>query len=160
MLKNIVSLILLTLSGLLGVKGQTPLLNQKIVNYVNTQIGRKVDRGECWDLAYEALTKNNCAWDGKYAYGKAVNPKTDSIYAGDLLQFEGVTVKYRDKNSFVKESFPHHTAIIYKVLGKGNYKIAHQNYGDKGKKVGISELNLKDKVSGSIVFYRPVSKTD
>jgi hypothetical protein len=160
MLKKTLSGLILLLSGILGAQGQTPALNQKITDYVTTQIGKKVDRGECWDLAYQALTQNNCEWDGRYAYGKKVNPNTDSIYAGDLLQFEGVTVKYKENNMIVKESFPHHTAIIYQVLGKGHYKIAHQNFGNTAKKVVVTELKLSNKVSGTIFFYRPVSKTE
>jgi hypothetical protein len=160
MIKRTLLLFSLVLSNFIFAFGQTPTLNQKIVDYVTTQIGKKVDRGECWDLAYESLTKNNCEWDGKYAYGKKVNPATDIIYAGDLLQFEGVTVKYHEKNMTVKETFPHHTAIVYQVLGKGYYKIAHQNFGNNGRKVGVTELKLSDKISGSILFYRPVAKTE
>jgi hypothetical protein len=160
MLKNIFTSLMLLLSGLLYGQGQTPALNQKIIDYVNTQIGKKIDRGECWDLAYEALTRNNCEWDGKYAYGKKLNPKTDSIYPGDLLQFEDVTIKYQENNVIYKELYPHHTAIIYKVIAKGDYKIAHQNFGNIGRKVGITELKLSGKLSGSIYFYRPVAKTE
>jgi hypothetical protein len=160
MIKNIVSVLLITLSGLLNVQGQTPALNQKIVDYVTTQIGKKVDRGECWDLAYQGLTQNDCEWDGRYAFGKKLNPRTDSIYAGDILQFEKVIIKYKEKNIIYQESYPHHTAIIYQVMGKGYYKIAHQNYEKTAKKVGISELKLSSKTSGSISFYRPVAKTE
>jgi hypothetical protein len=160
MIKRTLLLLSFVLLNFIFTFGQTPLLNQKIVDYVSTQVGKKVDRGECWDVAYEALTLNNCEWDGMYVYGKKVNPATDSIYAGDILQFEGVTVKYHENNMTVKETFPHHTAIVYQVLGKGYYKIAHQNFGNTGRKVGITELKLSDKISGSILFYRPVSKTE
>jgi hypothetical protein len=131
-----------------------------IVDYTTSQIGKKVDRGECWDLAYQALTQNDCAWDGRYTFGKKLNPKTDSIYAGDILQFEKVTIKYKENNILYQESYPHHTAIIYQVIGRGYYKIAHQNFEKFGKKVGISELRLLDKTSGSIMFYRPVAITE
>ncbi len=160
MLKKILIILVVMLTGIMFGQGQTPALNQKIVDYVASQVGKRVDRGECWDLAYEALTKNNCQWDGKYAYGKKVNPATDSIYAGDLLQFEGVTVKYHENNATVKESFPHHTAIVYQVMGKGHYKIAHQNFGNTAKKVVVTELKLTNKVSGTITFYRPVAKNE
>lgn len=160
MIKNIVIALLIVLSGTLCVQGQTPELNQKIVDYATSQIGKKVDRGECWDLAYQALTQNDCAWDGRYAFGKKLNPKTDSIYAGDILQFEKVTIKYKENNILYQESYPHHTAIIYRVMGRGYYKIAHQNFEKFGKKVGISELRLANKTSGSVTFYRPVAKTE
>lgn len=139
-------------------EAQMPTLNQNIVDYAASQIGKKVDRGECWDLAYKALTINNCEWDGKYVYGKKLNPKTDSIYPGDLIQFEGVVVKYTKGDMIVKESYPHHTAIVYEVLGRNHYKIAHQNFEPQGKKVGISELDLTHKTAGKVMFYRPVAK--
>ena len=136
-----------------------PELNQKIVDYVTTQIGKKVDYGECWDLAYEALTQNNCAWNGKYQYGKKLDPKTDSIYPGDLLQFYNVSLKYKKNGEIYKESFQLHTAIIYSIKGKGYYEIAHQNNSYSGRRVGISELDIRNKISGTIEFFRPVAKT-
>jgi hypothetical protein len=160
MLKTTFTSLILLLSGLLHGQGQTPSLNQNIVDYVTTQIGKKVDRGECWDLAYEALTQNNCKWDGRYAYGKRLNQRTDSIYPGDIIQFEDVIIKYQEKNMMYKETYPHHTAIIYQVLGKGVYKIAHQNFGNKKEIVCITELKLSEKTSGNIFFYRPVLKTE
>jgi len=138
---------------------ETPELNLKIANYVKTVIGTKVNRGECWDLAYEALTQNNCEWDGNYKYGKKLNPKTDSIYPGDLLQFNNVTLKYKKDGLLYKENFGMHTAIIYTVKAKGIYEIAHQNNAFSGRKVGLSELNLENLTSGTIQFYRPVAKT-
>lgn len=142
-----------------GYAQQAPELNQKIVEMVKTLIGKKVNRGECWDLAYEVLTQNNCEWNGQYVFGKKLDPKTDSIYPGDFLQFYNVTLKYNESNYFYKESFKLHTAIIYSVKGKGFYEIADQNNDKYGRKVGISELNLRNKISGTIEFFRPVAKT-
>jgi len=158
MLKKISVISLIIVCCFPFAKAQTPALNQKIVDYAKSQLGKKVDRGECWDLAYEALTKNNCQWDGKYAYGKKLDPKIDSIYPGDILQFTDVVVKYEDNRMQCKEFYPHHTAIIYEVDGKDTYKLIHQNFGTNGRKVGISNLYLKHKVSGKVLFYRPVSK--
>jgi len=49
----------------------------------------------------------------------------------------------------------HHTAIIYKVLGKGDYVLAHQNTDYSGKKVGISKLNLDNIRRGKYTIFRP-----
>jgi hypothetical protein len=135
---------------------QVPAMNDSIIKYVNTVIGKKVGRGECWDLAHDALTLVNAAWDHQYIYGKVVNPETDTIYPGDIIQFEKVTIKYTQGTSTFTESYPHHTAIVYEVTAPGVYRIAHQNNGFSGKKVGISSIRLVDKKSGKMKFYRPV----
>jgi hypothetical protein len=133
-----------------------PELNQEIIEYVNTVIGKKVDRGECWDLAYQALTRNDAQWDGEYVYGKRVNPLKDQIFPGDIIQFKGVKLQYQKGNTVYKETMPHHTAIVYKVIRKGVFELAHQNTGFSGKKVGISQLNIRDVVKGKMQFYRPI----
>lgn len=144
-------------SGIQGI-AQIPASNIIIVNYVNSVIGTKVDRGECWDLAHNALTLVNAEWDHQYIYGREVKPEKDTIYPGDIIHFLNVVIKYStDKGTFT-ESYPQHTAIIYEVLAPGEYKIAHQNNGFSGKKVGISLLRTADKKSGKLQFYRPVVK--
>jgi len=139
---------------------EIPEINKKIIDYVKTVIGKKVDYGECWDLAYRAVTKNNCEWDGKYKWGQEIDPETDSVFPGDILQFYNVTLKYKDGNKIYKEVFKLHTAIIYSVKGKGHYEIAHQNNAFSGRKVGLSDLDIRNKISGTIEFYRPVRKTN
>jgi len=134
-----------------------PVLNQEIVEYVTSVIGKKVDRGECWDLANEALTKANAKWNGNYKYGKPLNPMKDTIYPGDLIQFENVLLKYKKDGRQYTEQMAHHTAIVYQVNAKGVYLIAHQNTGQHGRKVGISDLNLTDITKGKATFYRPES---
>ncbi len=143
----------------ISIQAQTPTLNQKIINYVAAQIGKKVDRGECWDLAYEALTRSKCDWDGKFTYGKKLNLKKDTIYPGDIIQFTNVTIKYTVNRTVFKETFKQHTAIVYQVISPGNYKIVHQNNAFSGKKVGLSDLKLSNKTTGTIEIYRPQPKT-
>ena len=142
-------------------KAQTeiPPLNQKIVDYVTTTIGAQVNRGECWDLAYEALTRNEAIWDWEYEYGEKVDPEKDMIFAGDLIQFENVEMKYQKGNMKITESMDHHTAIVYRVIDPENriYELAHQNTEFSGRKVGLSEFNLTYVTKGTVMFYRPVS---
>jgi hypothetical protein len=135
---------------------QIPELNQKIIDYVSSVIGKKVDRGECWDLAYQALTRNNAAWDGQYKYGQKINHSKDSVYPGDIIHFQGVMVKYSRDGLIYKETYKQHTAIVYKTYGKGHYQLAHQNTGFSGRTVGLSDMNLKDIISGKLIIYRPV----
>ncbi|MDA3780832.1 MAG: hypothetical protein PF487_11535 [Bacteroidales bacterium] len=137
-----------------------PTLNKTIITYVESVIGKKVDRGECWDLANQALIKVNADWDRKYKYGKQIFPKKDTIYPGDIIQFENVKIVYKKGNTTYTEIMKHHTAIVYKVLDKGYYKLAHQNTQSTGRKVGISELKLSSITIGKTYFYRPVKKNE
>jgi hypothetical protein len=156
-IKNILAIFLIQTSVFCYTQNVTPVLNQKIVAYVTSVIGKKVGRGECWDLANEALTKVNAKWDGDYKFGKPVDPKKDTIYPGDVIQFENVVLKYEKDGRQFKELMAHHTAIVYKVVAKGEYQVAHQNTGQHGKKVGISEFKLADMTKGKAMFYRPES---
>ena len=132
-----------------------PHLNRQVIEYVESVIGGQVDRGECWDLAYQALTRINARWDGKYKYGREVNPKRDEIFPGDLIQFRNVNVRYREENTIYTETMDHHTAIVYRVIENGVYELAHQNTGFSGRTVGISKLDINTVVSGRMWFYRP-----
>ncbi|NJN25302.1 MAG: hypothetical protein HC819_04660 [Cyclobacteriaceae bacterium] len=153
--------ILLTCLLFLGTN--VPPLNQKVVDYLDTVIGKKVDRGECWDLAAAALDHAGAFLDRSsqksiYVFGKVVNPKTDEIFAGDIIQLENVKLEYTKDDGIYTENMAHHTAIVYKVLDKNHFEIAHQNTSFSGKKVGVSEFKLSDVKKGKIIFYRPVKK--
>ena len=137
-----------------------PCLNQKVIEYVDSVIGKKVDRGECWDLAAAALDHAGAYLDRSsqksiYIFGKELNAKKDEIFPGDIIQLENVKLEYIKGNVIYTETMIHHTAIIYEILGEGHYKIAHQNTNFSGKKVGISELNINYNKKGTITFYRP-----
>jgi hypothetical protein len=144
-------------NGVPALNNAIPALNKEIVEYVTSVMGKKVDRGECWDLANEALRIVNARWNGNYKYGRLLNPATDSIYPGDLIQFENVLLKYEKDGRQYREQMLHHTAIVYRVDSKGVFGIAHQNTGQFGRKVGISELKLADITKGKVMFYRPES---
>ncbi|MCK5170929.1 MAG: hypothetical protein KAQ75_13710 [Bacteroidales bacterium] len=141
-------------------QSKMPELNKEIVKYVKSVKGKKVDRGECWDLANQALTLVNADWDKAYVYGNKVDPEKDQIFPGDLIQFENVKVKYTEGNATYTEFMTHHTAIVYKVISKGIFEIAHQNTGSSGKKVVVGKLNLNHVVKGEIFFYRPTKKLE
>lgn len=132
-----------------------PAINNDIINFVNTKIKKKVGRGECWDLAAEALNNAGAVWDGKYQYGKEINVNTEQVFPGDIIQFEKVKVQFVKDGVKYKEDMAHHTAIIYTVKGKGLFDLAHQNTSFSGRKVGLSELDLKTIVKGKYTIYRP-----
>lgn len=139
-----------------GQEEAIPELNRKIRADLETMIGTKVDRGECWDLANKLLTRAGADWNHKYKYGKAIDPDKETVYPGDMIQLENVQLKYKKGNKVIQETYGRHTAVVYEVLEEGVYKIAHQNNGYSGKKVGISKLRLDNLEKGKLKFYRPV----
>jgi len=166
MMRNYVRLIALALVvasvGFVS-KGSIPGLNQKVKEYVSQVIGTKVDRGECWDLASEALNYAGAYLDrtnekNLYIFGERINHKKEKVYPGDIIQFENVTLEYREGNTIYTETMSHHTAIVYDVIATHHYEIAHQNTSFSGKKVGISELKLDNVKKGEMIFYRPTRK--
>lgn len=132
-----------------------PQLNQRIVSFVQGQEGKKVGRGECWDLASEALNSGGAKWDGGYAFGDIVDWRKEEILPGDIVQFENVEVETRSGNRITRERYVKHTAVVMAVAGKGLFTIAQQNVEPVGKKVAKSELHMADVRSGKLRFYRP-----
>lgn len=163
MLKSFIYLLLaFIVSGHSYVKAQAlpeniPPVNTEIIAFVNSVLKKRVDRGECWDLANKALTKAGAKWDHKFVYGKLIDPVKEEVFPGDIIQFYGVKMKYDKDNQTFSETMKQHTAIVYKVRAPGVYEIAHQNTGGpSGKKVSIGELDLKNVIKGKMKFYRPV----
>lgn len=130
-------------------------LNDQIVAFAKSKLKKKVGTGECWDLAAEALNLVKAKWDGDLEFGKKLDYQKDCVYPGDIIQFEKVKVKYTENKMTYEEAMPHHTAIIYEVHGIGDYTLIHQNTAYTGRKVGTSNLNLKNITSGKFTIYRP-----
>ncbi|MFP5040031.1 hypothetical protein [Parasediminibacterium sp. JCM 36343] len=134
----------------------TPQLNKQVIAFVNSKMGKQVGRGECWDLAAEPLNLLGANWNKQLVYGRQVDYEKECVYPGDMMQFEGVTIKYTtpDRVKHI-EKMEHHTAIVYEVKGKGYFIIAHQNTGMWGRKVGTSELDLQNITKGRFTIFRP-----
>ena len=147
-----------TAGGQLRNCGAVPQLNRDVVSYVQSKVGKRVARGECWDLAAEALNAAGAAWDKRYRFGRPVTPGSECIFPGDIIQFEGVKVKYQKGNYFYEEMMSRHTAVIYAVHDDGTYVIAEQNTSAGGKKVTLNALDLKNVIKGKYYIYRPESE--
>jgi hypothetical protein len=130
-------------------------MNEQIIAFVNSNMNKKVGKGECWDLANEALKLVEAKWDGNLKFGRKVDYKKECIYPGDIIQFEKVKVKYTENKITYQESMAHHTAIIYEVKGIGDFILAHQNTAYTGRKIGTSSLNLMNVTGGKISIFRP-----
>ncbi|MDZ7605694.1 MAG: hypothetical protein U5K79_08915 [Cyclobacteriaceae bacterium] len=116
-----------------------------------------------WILAAQALEyagafHNRSSVKTVYVYGEVVEPEKKIIYPGDIIQMKNVKLQYTKGNGIYTETMDHHTAIVFKVIGKGDFEIAHQNTSFSGRKVGKSTLRLEDIKGGKLIFYRPILK--
>ena len=150
------------------VPAELPALNAKVIEFVNKNMRKKVGRGECWDLAAGAMAYAKAYFDRSSRktltiFGKELDPESDEIFPGDIIQFKNVTMKWREGNVLYQSQMgsPDHTAIVYRVNGPGDYEIAHQNTSAFGKKVGVTNFRMDRITGGKLTFYRPVaSKAD
>ena len=134
----------------------TPDLNKKIIEFVNANMNKKVGRGECWDLAAQALNSNNARWDRRLNYGTKVDYKLECIYPGDIIQMERVYIEEKVDGGTYRSEIPHHTAIVYEVKSTGQFIVAHQNYNNK-KRVVLTPINMNNIKRGKAMIYRPQS---
>jgi hypothetical protein len=149
---------------LLPAEKTLPPLNAKIVEYIEKVRGTRVDRGECWDLAFRALEYSGAYFDRSSKrtiniYGRLLDPEKEEVLPGDLIQFENVKLEWMmDKYTTYRAEMKHHTAIVYSVNGPGDYQIAHQNTQEWGKRVDINQFKMDRVVKGDIMIYRPVKE--
>ena len=157
-MKLFLSLLFFTSSVFFGTVNcpDPPELNRQVLQFVKQKLNKKVGRGECWDLAAEALNSSGAKWDNSYGFGKKVDPKKDSIFAGDIIQFDGVHIRYQKGKTIFEERLDHHTAVVFEVLDKGIFRIAEQNTSAHGRKVALGKLDLSSVIKGKYQFYRPV----
>lgn len=157
------------------------ITNQELINSSNQfgnhvaswcehNMGRTVGRGECWDLAHDALAKG-C---GKHAFVsnytihgfpilqiegvdgtiKPLGKQYDEIRRGDILQYETCTFYNEVTRVTSTAGAPDHTSV---VLGKEGDKIliAEQNVNGV-KKVVNGEVIVRNLKKGKLFCYRPM----
>lgn len=125
-------------------------VNEKIVKYCKSQIGKTVDRGECWDLVSFALNDAKAKWNYYDVYGKVYSDKT-KVKAGDVLEFQETRFDNPDGTCF---TMGEHYAIVYEVKTDGEIVIIHQNHNNI-RKVQTLNLDLDNVTKGKIIYYRP-----
>ena len=133
---------------------EIPPTNAKIIEYINSVKGKKVDRGECWDLANGALTYAHAKWESPYGFGKPIDYKTEKIIPGDIIHILNVTMESRSGNSITRWKMAEHTAILFELKEANKVMVAEQNVNGV-RKVQINEWNLDDVKSGKLQFFRP-----
>lgn len=154
--------------------------NLKIEKFARDRLGKKVGDGECTSLAIAALKSVRAkttydygisGLDKDYKWGRLLKDPAEAL-PGDIVQFrdvvtvtktvtktaEGTTTRTMTRN------YPHHTAIVAKNLGKGQFQLLEQNAGEAGateeekRKVQQNGFDLAGKSEGKVWVYRPVKK--
>jgi hypothetical protein len=134
-----------------------PALNQKVLKYARSQMGRQVGNGECWTLVDQALRAAGARRPGTanyatYVFGKRISRQ--ALQPGDVIQFEGVTFKHTDRNgSWSTNDYPHHTAIVAAVRGS-RITLLNQNVNGN-RTVQLSTINMADFQGGTMTYFRP-----
>ncbi len=151
--------LLATLQLVLAQNNELPKVNQKILEYTKSKLKKRIGRGECWDLAAQALKYADAQHPQLYVYGKKINHKEEPVLPGDIVQFYNVKTKFVDaKGTTHFSTMKKHTVIIVKVYEDGSYKVAEQN-GPKGRKVALGKFNPNHMIKGRMLVYRPISKS-
>jgi hypothetical protein len=120
-------------------------------------MGQQVGRGECWDLADQALrnsgahSSNTTKANADYKWGKPI--KLADAIGGDVLQFSKykvtintTTVTKFDDGTETEETDtetvtrPHHTALVDRNPGNGRVIILEQNVPPQGRSVQQYEM--------------------
>jgi len=128
--------------------------NQAVLAFTKTAIGTTVGRGECWDLAQQALDYSGSVWSKPHQFGFPLS-KSDAILAGDIIQFQSARFEWKNGNrsGWKQLGSPGHTSIVYAVQGS-RLQLAHQNVNGV-RKVFLDSIDLTHIVSGSYQIFRP-----
>jgi hypothetical protein len=151
--------------------GDGPSLGDRVVEFARSQQGKMVGDGECTTLAVHALRQSGARRpDPRRGIWGTELDSLDEARPGDILQFEDVHFLKRQRlrdGAILTQTltFPHHTAIVAGVRGKGSKRvlvILHQNTGLDGedeverRRVKEGTLELASMRSGSLRAFRPV----
>lgn len=129
----------------------TQSLAAHIVSYARSQEGKSVDRGQCWDLANEAIKHAKAA-----GFKVGSSPSTyvwsshtvtyQNAQPGDILQF----ANYHEKSGMWTQS--HHTAVVITSFDSlsGGIQVEQQNPGPVSKAM----YHPGSKTAGSLTVYR------
>lgn len=132
-------------------------LNKNILSFAQSSSNKTIGRGECWDLAAQALDLYQADWARPFFFGRPFNPKTEQVFPGDILQMYSLKLVTRLPNGSVRTEYfglPQHTAVVEKVIASNTYLMLNQNVAGK-RYVVRTVLDLNKLVSGKIDFYRP-----
>lgn len=134
-----------------------PELNLQIIEVLKPQVGKKIGRGECWDLIRFVLDEVQAEWDGYENFGQVIDLDNHCLSPGDVIMFKNVVFEERNnRGGKTTMSMKNHYAIVVAINGN-LLSIMHQNTAEYGRKVGVSIVNLNTLKKGKLTFFRPIA---
>lgn len=133
-------------------QGPISELQREVVNFAADNIGKKIGRGECWDLADRALRAAGAEPPKGYTFGDRI--PLNEIQPGDILQF--TSARFDEPGYWTIMGMPNHTAVVHAV-GDTRAFILQQNF-DGQRHVTPYDLNLNNLTSGRLEAFRPVPR--
>ena len=114
-------------------------LGIRVVRWARNKLRKRVGRGECWDLADQALraagaqsSEPTGKRDEDYVWGKEISLL--KVQPGDILQFRSYVAKAdyvfpsgADGFDTLSRGSPNHTAIVGKIVQPGLVYVFEQN---------------------------------
>lgn len=132
-----------------------PQLNSEILTVLKPYMGKKILRGECWDILSLALDETHAKWNGYDEFGKPYDYQNACIAPGDVIAFKNVKFAGVQNGMKYFETMEKHFAVVKEVKAGGELVLWHQNTGKFGRKLGESSIFLKDLKKGKMQFFRP-----
>lgn len=132
-----------------------PALNSEILVVLKPYMGKKIQRGECWDVLSLALNETHAKWDGYDVFGAPYDYKKECISPGDLISFKNVKFAGTRNGTKYFETMEKHFAVVKEVKANGEIVLWHQNTGRFGRKLGESSIFPEDLKKGKMQFFRP-----
>lgn len=133
-------------------RGPISEIQREVVNFAADNVGRRVGRGECWDLADQALRAAGAEPPRGYTFGDRI--PLSEIQPGDILQF--TSARFDEPGYWTIMGMPNHTAVVHAV-GDTRAFILQQNFNGQ-RHVTPYDLNLNNLTSGRLEAFRPVPR--
>lgn len=162
-------------------RGADEEINSKIVQFCKDNLGKQVGRGECSDVAVQALkdagakpqtafkdspNQDDYVWgELVYLYGKNPGAKDDregmlkDVQPGDIIQLRDAMFAGKAANGgMYTQQSPHHTSIVAEVKDKTKQVVVYEQNSNNVRIVMKNTYRLNDLRQGWIRIYRPVAR--
>jgi hypothetical protein len=145
-------------------------LNQSVAAWAKGRMGQKVERGECSDLADQALRAAGAKTayqlgpmgpDADYVWGTPVGTITlgtqsaAALSAGDILQYRNFAESIDLGAAVWSTSAAHHTAVVQGVAADGKHICVYEQNAGGRPYVETGYISLAAMTAGTLRAYRP-----